>query len=853
MDIATTGSISDRTRRDRPQARALVIDDDPFIRLLARDHLEKLGLHVREAPDGAAGLAAIAELAPDLILLDVMMPDMDGFEVCRRARQLPEGALCPIVVLTALEDVDAVNQAYEAGATDFISKPINWVLLQHRLRFLLKAASLLQSVAKSDAQMAHAQQLSAVGSWEWRLDTGRVVWSEEMYHLCGGRAAVPVPGYQAFLPLVHPDDRQRVALAVRAALADREPYDLEHRLLSPDGCERIVHSKADILFGASGLAVAMSGTMQDITQRRQAEQRIAYLANFDALTGLPNRHLLNDRLTQGLALAARNGQALSLMCLDLDGFKYVNDSYGHAMGDRLLQAVARRLQAVVRASDTVARLGGDEFVLVLPGLAGVRDVRGMAQKLVDAFAEPFLLGQHVLRVSASVGIGVAPADGGDSEALLKNADVAMYAAKEAGRNGYRFYAQEMSQRVEQRVELEHALREAVERHQFELYYQPKVDLRGGRIMGVEALVRWHRPGYGMVSPDSFIPLAEETRLIVPIGEWVLRTACAQASAWHAMGFEHLSMAVNLSAHQFAGQHVARLLLKVLADAGLAANQLELELTESVLMSDSDAMLAALRDIKALGVLLTLDDFGTGYSSLAYLRRFPIDVLKIDRSFVRNVTTDADDASLARTIVLMAQSLKMKTVAEGVETAGQLQFLAGLGCDAVQGYYFSAPLAAPQLTALLHAPGALPAVPGELRRERTLLLLDDEPNVLSALTRLLRRDGYHILQTTCAHAAFELLATHDVQVIVSDQRMPTMAGTAFLQQVKQLYPDTIRIILSGYTELSAVIDAINQGAVYRFLTKPWDDQLLRAQVREAFDMHRLMHGGGRGAVPVAGPG
>ncbi len=848
MDIATTGSISDRTRRDRPLARALVIDDDPFIRLLARDHLEKLGLHVHEAPDGAAGLAAIAELAPDLILLDVLMPNMDGFEVCRRARQLPEGALCPIVVLTALEDVDAVNQAYEAGATDFISKPINWVLLQHRLRFLLKSASLLQSVAKSDAQMAHAQQLSAVGSWEWRLDTDRVVWSEEMYHLCGGRAGIPEPGYQAFLPLVHPDDRERVALAVRAALADRAPYDLEHRLLLPDGCERIVHSKADILFGASGLAVAMSGTMQDITQHRQAEQRITYLANFDALTDLPNRNLLDDRLAQALALARRGGEPLAVMCLDLDGFKFVNDSYGHATGDLLLRAVAQRLRAAVRESDTVARLGGDEFVLVLLGLTASRDVTAMAQKLLDLFDVPFLLGEHELRVSASIGICLAPDDGGAGQVLLKNADVAMYAAKEGGRDCYRYYAREMSQRVEQRVALELALRVAVEQQQFEVYYQPKIDLRGGHIMGVEALLRWNRPQHGVVAPDGFIGLAEETRLIVPIGEWVLRQACQQARQWHAMGYEDVSVAVNLSARQFDGHNLARLLLQVLADTGLAARHLELELTESVLMSDSDAMLTALRDIKALGVQLTLDDFGTGYSSLAYLKRFPIDVLKIDRSFVRNVTTDADDAALTRTIILLAQSLKMKTVAEGVETPGQLQFLAGLSCDAVQGYYFSPPVDAAAMTALLGAPARLPPLPRPAR-EHTVLLLDDEPNVLSALTRLLRRDGYRILQTTSAQQAFELLATNDVQVVVSDQRMPIMAGTAFLAQVKQLYPDTIRIILSGYTELSTVIDAVNQGAVYRFLTKPWDDACLREQLRDAFALHDLIHGRADGARPA----
>lgn len=823
-------------------AIALVIDDDPFIRLLARDALEKIDLKVEEAGDGASGLSAIAALAPDIILLDVMMPDMDGFAVCRQALLIPGAALTPVLMLTALEDTDSINQAYEAGATDFISKPINWSILGHRVRYMLKASALLRNVIKSDLQLAKAQRMTSVGSWELSIEADITSWSEEMYRICGGISGTLDQSYQSFLALVYPADRQQVETAMRDALEQVSAYDVEHRLLCPDGTERIVHGKAEVICDANGKPVLMSGTLQDITLRKQAEFHINHLANYDTLTDLPNRNLLHDCMTQSILLARRTGQQLVMLCLDLDGFKFINDGFGHAVGDTLLKMVAVRLQGAIRKCDTVARLGGDEFVLILLGLPGDgRDLGSMPQRVLNTFAQPFIADAHELHVTASIGVSVFPDDGDTSDTLLKNADVAMYSAKEKGRNCFQFYAQDMSLRAERRVELENALRAALEQQQFELHYQPKVDLRSGRISGVEALLRWNRPGHGMVPPDSFIGLAEETRLIVPIGEWVLRTACAQARKWHDMGFDGLSVAVNLSARQFAHQDIVQLVRQVLAETELPACYIELELTESVLMSDSAAMLKVLREIKEVGVVLTLDDFGTGYSSLAYLRRFPIDVLKIDRSFIHNVTTDVDDALLAKSILLLAQSLKMKTVAEGVETQGQLNFLSANKCDAVQGFYFRRPVAAETLTAMLSSDIGLPVMPQATGRERTVLLLDDDPDVLNALARLFRKDGYQILQTTTAAEGFELLATHRVQVIISDQCMATMSGTAFLGKVKELYPDTIRIILSGYTEPNSVIDAINGGAVYRFLTKPWDDHVLRDQLREAFEHHWLIYG------------
>jgi len=445
-------------------------------------------------------------------------------------------------------------------------------------------------------------------------------------------------------------------------------------------------------------------------ERRRGEARIRHMAHHDELTGLPNRALLNDRMTQALAQARRSGRAVALLYLDLDGFKFVNDSFGHPVGDALLVAVAQRLAATVREGDTVARLGGDEFVMMLLDLEHADAAVAVAQQILAALVLPLQVAERCLQVGASIGISVFPDDGSNAEALLKHADTALYRAKQQGRNGYRCYTGEMGLEARQQIELQTALQQAIEQQQFELYYQPQVDLHSGRINAMEALVRWRHPALGMVSPADFIPLAEETGLIVPIGEWVLRSACTQLKAWHAAGHTGLSVAVNLSARQFHGHDVAQLVRGVLGELGLAGECLELELTESALMLDTEVVLETLRELKTLGVVLALDDFGTGYSSLSHLRRFPIDVIKIDQSFTFDVASSTDAASIARAVIAMARSLGVKTVAEGVETEQQLRFMAAHQCDRIQGYYFSRPLPVAAMGALLAEDRRL-AVPG----------------------------------------------------------------------------------------------------------------------------------------------
>jgi diguanylate cyclase (GGDEF)-like protein/PAS domain S-box-containing protein len=440
--------------------------------------------------------------------------------------------------------------------------------------------------------------------------------------------------------------------------------------------------------------------VQDITERKHAEERLSYLAYYDTLTGLPNRQLLRDRLRQTMFEADRSSRVAAVMLLDLDRFKFINDTLGHEAGDTLLKGVAERLTACVRHGDTVARLGGDEFTVVLANVAQVDDVAFVTKKILESFAQPFTIAGRELFVSPSIGITLYPHDDRDIDNLLKNADAAMYHAKESGRNTFQFFTAELNERAVQRLELETALRHALERDEFLLHYQPVMDLKTGQPKGVEALLRWRHPQRGLVPPLDFIPLAEETGLIVPIGEWVLRTACAQAKAWHAAGFCGLHMAVNISGRQFQQQNLTALVTTVLAETGLDPQCFNLELTESVLMRNVDAAIAVMGELDAVGVGFSIDDFGTGYSSLSYLKRFPIDVLKIDRSFVCDITTDPDDAAIVTAIMALAHTLDIAVVAEGVETQEQLAFLRARGCDVMQGYYFSKPVDAEALTALL---------------------------------------------------------------------------------------------------------------------------------------------------------
>lgn len=597
------------------------------------------------------------------------------------------------------------------------------------------------------------------------------------------------------------------------------------------------------------LLTELTGDIVFAIDHIKKEQQLNYLAYYDIVTGLPNRTLIHDRLDQMVMVARRNKWLLAVLSVSLDNYKVVIDTLGHSIGDSLLQEVTRRLMTCFDDTGTVGYLGVDEFCIILPEIARSEDATMVAHKVIDNCAVPYLIDDNDLFVWASVGITLFPDDADDSASLIHSAHTAMCRAKNQGRNTYQFFTMEINQNAQDKMRLETDLRYALINGEFLLYYQPKVSCTTGKITGFEALLRWQHSVRGLVAPDEFVPLLEETGLIVPVGEWVLTTACAQLRCWHDEGLGTPSMAINVSERQIHVDDLCETVRQALAASRLAPIYLELELTESQLMKDVDGVIGVLERIKEIGVKITVDDFGTGYSSLAYLKRFSVDSLKVDKAFVQDIIAEPNDVSITRAIITLAHNLKLKVVAEGVETEGQLGLLIANHCDEIQGYYFSRPLPAEEATALLREGRSLDnRMIAGLKPSRTLLLVDDEENVLSALKRLLRRDGYGILTAMSAEQGLEMLASHRVDVIISDQLMPGMSGVEFLHRVKTLHPDTVRLVLSGYTDLQAVTDAINEGAIYKFLSKPWDDSILRANIEEAFrhkemaDENRRLHTG-----------
>jgi len=581
------------------------------------------------------------------------------------------------------------------------------------------------------------------------------------------------------------------------------------------------------------------GVSTDLTRIKKSEAQLDHLAHHDPLTGLPNRLLLQSNLHHAIERAQRHALGAGLLVINVDQFKTINESLGHTLGDELLRAVAHRLDECLRGEDMLARLGGDEFALVLEALGDPVQAETVARTLLDALDAPFGLSDgHETYVRASIGIALYPGDGAGAADLLRQADTAMHRAKERGGHQIAFYTSALNVRAIARLELETALRGALDRGEFALHYQPKVELASGRMIGAEALLRWNHPMQGLVPPLAFIPVAERSGLIVPIGAWVIDEACRQIRAWHAAGFHDIKVAVNVSARQFASGSLETVVAAALERHAVAPEQLEVELTESMLMEAPELAIERLAALKRIGIKLSLDDFGTGYSSLAYLSRFPVDHLKIDRSFVECIASEPNAASISTSIIALAHRMGLRVIAEGVETEAQLAYLTRHGCDEMQGYYFSKPLPAEQFTDLLRESRSLPAA-STPAHARTLLLVDDEPNVLSAIRRSLRGDNYRILSARDAGEGLDLLARNEVQVILSDQRMPGMSGIDFFGRVKALHPDTVRIVLSGYAELESVIQAVNTGAIYKFLTKPWDEEQLRSQLRDAFRYHEAI--------------
>ena len=697
---------------ERAAPLALVVDDDGFVRMVVRQTLEQSGLEVCEAASGAQALELFTTSRPDIVVLDVMMPGLDGFATCAKLRGSVGGSRVPILIMTGLDDAESIAHAYEQGATDFIMKPLNPVILGHRVRYMLRGGHTLDALIKSEARLGLAQRIAKIGNWEWRPDTNQFTASAELCRLMGIRSQDFAGTFDAFIQLVHPEDRHRVDEALRRILSKRVPCDIDHRLVLPNGADFTVNLQAEAVFDDQMKALSIVGTAQDITDRKQSEREIHRLAYFDSLTGLPNRVLFKDRVVQALLHARRYGTTLATLFLDLDRFKIINDTLGHNIGDLLLKSVADRLAESVRHSDSVcrpagqeenhslARLGGDEFTVLLTNLRDVQDAGTVARRIVESLAQSFSIEGREIFVTVSVGIATFPVDGDSADVLLKNADSAMYHAKEQGRNNFQFYSATLNAAANERLILEGELRHAIEREEFVVYYMPQVDLRTRGIVGAEALVRWQHPQRGLLAPAEFLPAAMDTGLIRAIDEWVLRTACRQNQAWQERGLMPVRMGVNVSPSLFHGNSLLSVVEEALRHTGLTPACLELELTESITMRNVDASIAMLTTLKAMGVQLSIDDFGTGYSSLSYLQRLPIDMVKIDQTFIREILTQSSPAPIVRAIIAMAHSLNLYVLAEGVEQEAQWRQLLNQGCDQAQGYLFGLPMPAGEFASLL---------------------------------------------------------------------------------------------------------------------------------------------------------
>ena len=952
----------------------LVVDDEPINLELVCGLLQGLAVTVRIADSGLMALrVAKLEPRPALILLDIMMPEMDGYQVFAELRKIPETSNIPVVFVSALDAENDEERGLALGAVDYLAKPVKPHVLLARVRSQLELRVLRDDLARrNDWLEAEVQrrvienkhinerlqitlEASGVGIWEHDYSGGSCSWSDSLCALAGYSDAPAT--ISEYMLLIHPDDvpgyehemrkvmgtteafllpefrmrhyaghwiwmesRGRVVARDEAGEAvlcigtltdvtQRKVDEAELRLagtvfagvgdgICVTGADRLIiltnaafsrmtgYTQTEVLgqnprllksdiqpaafyqamweqidrhgswqgemtnrrkdgslvtewlsisavTDAAGKVQNYVGISSDLSERKETSERIKHLSSYDSLTGLPNRNLFSDHLDQAISTAHRFERNAALILLDLDRFRMINDTLGPPAGDDILIEVSRRLLLQVRDGDTVGRRSGNEFGFVMANLAHESDAIMLAQRMLEAISVPFELDGQSLVITASIGISIFPKDGETGDALFKAADAALLRAKNAGRNTFRFYSPQMDADAARRLSLENALRDVLSKNEMRVFYQPQVSLDTGHLTGMEALLRWNSEQFGAISPAEFIPLAEETGLIIPIGEWVLRTACAQTKRWLDLGFGPLRIAVNLSPRQFRQHNLLAVVKDALQHSGLPADSLELEITEGAFIDEVEEAITITHHLKALGVKLSLDDFGTGYSSLSYISRFPFDKLKIDQAFVRDITENPVNAAIATAAIVMARSLNLSVLAEGVETEAQADFLRGKRCDAIQGFLFSRAVPPEDFLLLLSGEKRLPVIEYAGDATRTLLLVDDEPNILSALSRLLRREGYQLLTARSPLEAFELLAKHKVHVVLSDQRMPEMTGTEFLSRVRQMYPDTIRIVLTGYTDLESVTDAINRGAIYKFLTKPWSDDQLREQIRDAF--------------------
>jgi diguanylate cyclase (GGDEF)-like protein/PAS domain S-box-containing protein len=688
----------------------LLADDDPGARLLHATALETGGFSVEVVADGAEAVAAFERSQPDCLVLDVVMPKLTGFDVCRVIRARSDGQRVPILILTSRDELDAINSAYDAGATDFATKGINPLLLVERVRFMLRAKQLQDELITSEARLAQAQAVARIGHWEFDSN-GRTVSISDVALEILGLKRVDARSVKSFRHFVHPDDLRRVEEHYLSTRTDRTPISMEFRVATRDGAERIVRVEGESRHHEPGFEhYPRVVAIQDITRLRRAENHARLLAHFDSLTGLPNRAFLQEQLALQLKDDAERPTQTLLVTIDIEQFNRFNHSHGSSAGDELLTRLGDRLRDSValdnprmqwnarQAPIIVARTGGDEFGVAITLNREAGHVPSVLQYLSEVLRQPFVVAGKEIVVSTTLGAAVYPDDARDAESLLRQAEAALHQAKQGARGSYQFYSANMQEHAARRMNLQSELRRAIAREQFELHFQPRVDARTLEPVGVEALLRWRHPEHGLVSPNEFIPVAESFGTIVELGEWVLFKACEHAAAF-AKAKTPLRVAVNVSAVQLQRSALAEQVAEALRAHSLDPELLEIEVTEGILIDRPELARHTLEALKRQRIRIALDDFGTGYSSLSYLRNLPIDYLKIDRAFVAD-STHNDSAAIIATILTLARGLHLKTIAEGIETERQRQMLTRAGCDELQGYLFAHAMSAADLATWL---------------------------------------------------------------------------------------------------------------------------------------------------------
>lgn len=693
------------TEAEAAKPLILVVDDEAFMRTIIQDALGELGLDVVAVSSGEEMLETLTDMLPDAVVLDVVMPGLDGYASCEALRKMPGCEHLPVMMLTGKDDLESIERAFEAGATDFMTKPVNAPIMAYRLRYLLRAAETAKSLRTSEQRLARAQLIARLAYWSYNPSLRQVQVAEMGAQLLGlerGSGWYQVTDSLEHVATEHHKDFLKNLESLRNG--DKvDPQFIKVRLGGDE--DRVLRVTWDKKKTGEDL---VNGTLQDVTEITSAQERIEYLAYFDDLTGLANRALFLQRLADSLAAAKRYDRTGALLYLDVHHFKRINDTLGLELGDRLLQEIALRLRRFVRECDVLAydsfeeggvsRLGGDEFCILLNEINRPDDAALVVERLTVVMSEPFMIDGHQVSLNLRTGISVFPCESAEPELLLKQAYTALNHAEETS-GAYQFYEQSMTEAAVKRLTLEQEIRHGIDRGDFELHYQPLVNIHNGDVVGVEALARWQHPERGMISPAEFIPVAEESGLMVPLGQALIKAACTQAAAWVEAGHKDLRMSVNISPRQFLNDDIYALLERVLAETGLPPRNLEVEVTESLLLDDSSEADKTLQRVKEMGVGIAVDDFGTGYSSLSYLHAFPIDTLKIDRSFVSNGSNGGQARAILNAIVAMGKSLELKILAEGIETEGQRELLSGLGCHEAQGYHFSRPMPADEVVGL----------------------------------------------------------------------------------------------------------------------------------------------------------